>query len=105
MNLENFFETFFIIFLILGIILSLAFNNFILHAIIILFFGIIVASLHKLKKAELNFPYVFLAVGFLLGYLISTKSGYRFWIIFIFFIGIIIGLASRKFVAKYIDAE
>ncbi|NQU98380.1 hypothetical protein HQ533_02850 [Candidatus Woesearchaeota archaeon] len=105
MGMKYVFETTFLVFLVLGVILSFAFNNFVLHAIIIFLFGVIVSATHALRKADLNYPYVLLVVGFLLGYLIATKSGKKSWILILFFLGIVAGLIIKKLLERYSETR
>lgn len=99
------FEIAFLVFLALGIIFSFLLNNLILHSITIFIFGVIAATFQKFRKTDLNFPYVFLIVGFVLGYILATTTGSRFMIIILFFLGVIFGLALKKIIKKYVETR
>ena len=104
MNINYLFEIVFMMLLVLGVISSFLLDNLFLHAITIFLFGVISSTLQRLKKFELNFPYVLLIVGFVLGYLIATKSGFRFFILIIFVLGLFAGVFLKRWIKKYIDA-
>lgn len=100
MGLGYLFEAGFLFFLILGVILAISINSAVLHAIIILIFGILAATESNLRKTDLNFPYVLIIVGFILGYLIASK-GNKFFLIILFILGIIAGIYIKKWIKLY----
>ncbi|MBC8500441.1 MAG: hypothetical protein H8D38_01635 [DPANN group archaeon] len=103
MGITYIFEVTFLILLVLGVIFSLVLDNLFLQSVTIFIFGIISATLQELKRAELNFPYILLIVGFVLGYLLATKPGYKFLILIIFFLGLIAGVFFKRWIRKYIE--
>jgi len=98
----NIFEIACLVFLILGLILSFLIDSLFFKAIIILIFGMIVSTMYEYKKG-LNFPYYFIIMGFLLGYLIATESGHRLFIFFLFIMGVFFGQVAKKLIKKYVD--
>ncbi|MBC8494682.1 hypothetical protein H8D36_00850 [archaeon] len=105
MGLENIFEIALLVFLVLGVIFSLILNNLVLQCLAIFVFGILVVVVSGIKRLELNFPYVFVVIGFILGYLISSTPGHRWLVLVIFLVGIVVGLILRKVLKTHIDMK
>ena len=104
MALEYVFEIAFIVFLVLGVLFSFVLQNTFLQSLTILVFGMLAATFQRLRKADLNFPYVLIVIGFVVGYLIATKSN-RFFIFILFLIGIFLGLTLEKLIKNKIESK
>jgi len=96
MALDYFFEAGFIIFLVFGVIISFVLNNVILQGTTIFVFGIFATTARHLKKRDTGFPYWLLIIGFLLGYLVATKTGFRLFFLILFIVGAICGKIIKK---------
>ena len=48
--------------------------------------------------------YVDYIIGFMIGYLIATKSGYRFFMIIVFLAGILVGYFSKGWTKKFLES-
>ncbi len=101
MWLANMFEIAFVVFLILGILFSLLLSNTSFQLIALFIFGIISSTTHKFNRAGLNFPYIFLILGFLLGYMLI--AGLKFIIFFIFLLGILSGQIIKYLISRYVE--
>lgn len=71
----------------------------VLQGVVIFLFGVISATFQKFRKTDLNFPYVFIVAGFVLGYIIAI-GGHRFLMFFLFILGLIAGLSLKKIIRK-----
>lgn len=103
MAMTYIFEVAFITLLILGVIFSMILNNIILQGITILIFGMMTSTLYKFRVAGLNYPFILLVIGFVLGYVLATKEGYKLILLILFLLGVIMGLIVKKLIKKYIE--
>ena len=94
------FELAFVVFLVLGIIFTLILHNPVSQAVVIFIYGIISATLQRLRKTDLNFPYVLIVAAFVIGFLIAAKSGYKLLMLIIFVFGLFAGHLLKKVVRK-----
>jgi len=95
------FELSLLVFLALGIVLSLVFSGSFMIFVTIFLFGIIAATAHKFTKGGLNFPYVLLIIAFLIGYVLF--SGFFWGVLFFFILGMISGKIVLYLSKKYVD--
>lgn len=100
MTLTYVFELAFIVFLVLGIIFTFILTNPVLQGAVIFLFGMLSATLQKLRKTDLNFPYVIIVAAFVIGYIIAVGAGRRFLMFFLFVLGLIGGLSLKKIIRK-----
>ncbi|MFH1771074.1 MAG: hypothetical protein ABH828_05985 [archaeon] len=94
------FELAFVVFLVLGIIFTLILNSVVLQGIVIFLFGVISATLQRLRKTDLNFPYVIIVAAFVIGFLIAAGSGHRFLLFILFILGLFGGSFLKKIIRK-----
>lgn len=99
------FEYSFIGILVLGLIFSFVLDNLFTKILTIILFGILVANFKEFNKADLNFPYVLLVIGFLIGYMLAVKSGQRIVIVIFFFVGLIVGKFLKKYLIEYLGYQ
>ncbi|MFC2135958.1 hypothetical protein ACFLTH_15185 [Bacteroidota bacterium] len=97
---KNIFEWAFIIILLLGIISAFILDSLFLQMVTIFIFGMMASTIQQMKKTDLNFAYVILIIGFIIGYLIATKSGHRFVILLVFGVGIFTGVFAKNWLRK-----
>jgi len=105
MTIAYVFEIAFLVFLGLGIIFSFILENLFLQGITIFLFGVIAATLQKLRKTDLNFPYIMIIIGFVLGYVLASRSGHRFLLLVLFFLGIFAGMLLKKVIKKHVESR
>jgi hypothetical protein len=85
---ENWVEHFFLLFLILGFIISVLLKNDLLSYISILFAGGLFGRIYYIKRyKEPILPFILLILGFLIGYLIGSFWTNRFLILLFFSTG------------------
>ena len=84
---RNWVEVVFFILLIIGFLFSLLAPSAVLSYVIILFVGMVGGRMVYFRKKSMVFPYVFICIGFLLGYLIGARYGGWLVIIVLFVLG------------------
>jgi len=82
-------ETFFFIFLLIGIIISVVAPSAFISYIVVFLCGMVAGRLLYDRKKRLTMPYYIIIIGFLIGYLMGMIYGSRKVIILLFIIGAI----------------
>jgi len=95
------FELFLLLFLVLGIVFSLIVKSFILKLIVIFLFGVITSTAYRFTG--LDFPYTFLSLAFVIGYMIVV--GFNLWILVLFLVGLFFGKFLKKWLNKHFYAQ
>ena len=100
---ENFFfkswaEFVFFVIMILGFGVSIWASSFsaVISYLVIFLSGMIGGRLLYERKHKLSFPYYFIVIGFLIGYLIGTYYGSRKVIIILFVLGVVFSYQLLK---------
>ncbi|MAG38821.1 hypothetical protein CMO90_01925 [Candidatus Woesearchaeota archaeon] len=104
MVMNNIFEISFMIFVAVGMMISLIFKNEILQGAIIFLFGIISITSYRFKRTETNFHHFFLVAGFFIGYLMVVGQGKRLFLGGLFFMGVFLGFLLRKLIKTHLES-
>ena len=86
---KNWMEFFFFLLMTVGVVIALTAPSAIMSYIIILISGLFAGRLLYERKNKIQFPYLIIIVGFLIGYLIGSYYGSRRVVIILFLIGAI----------------
>ncbi|MBU0460107.1 MAG: hypothetical protein KKH52_02325 [Nanoarchaeota archaeon] len=101
---ERWMEELFLVFLVVGFILSVLLNNAVLSYLCVLFGGAVAGRIYYFKyQKEPIFPFILIIIGFLLGYLIGSIWTSRV-LAFIFFgigFGISYYLHLKKILVRF----
>ena len=90
-------ETFFIILLLLGFVVSLSIQSAILNYVVIFCAGLMTGrTIFKKKGKQPLFPFFLIIIGFLLGYTLGSFAFSKKIIIFLFIVGSIISYYIHK---------
>ena len=95
---KNWMEFWFIVLMVIGAFIALLAPSAVISYVIAFMIGLGAGRLIYDKKDRIQFPYLMIVAGFVMGYLIGVYYGNRKWVIFLFVIGVIIGykLYSKK---------
>ena len=88
---KNWFESFFLILIIVGIVIALSAPSAAISYVIIFLSGIFAGRLIYERKHKMKFPYIMIIAGFVIGYLIGVYYGSRMVVVALFVIGAILG--------------
>jgi len=88
---KNWYESFFLVLMIIGIVVALSAPSAIISYAIIFLSGIFAGRLIYERKNKVQFPYFMIIAGFIIGYLIGVYYGSRMIVIALFVIGAILG--------------
>ncbi len=88
---KNWMEYLLLVFMVVGIILALAAPSAIISYIIILISGIFAGKILQIRKNAVQFPFVMIIIGFVIGYAIGAYYGSRRMIIVLFVVGALAG--------------
>ncbi|MBN2567091.1 hypothetical protein JXB02_03355 [Candidatus Woesearchaeota archaeon] len=98
---KNWAETYAIVLLIIGFVISLAAGSAVMSYIIIFLSGMFAGRLMYFRKRKLNFPFYLIIIGFLLGYLLGSFYGRKDIIIICFILGFILSYYLHE--QKYLE--
>lgn len=84
---KNWMEFFFLVLMIIGVLIALAAPSAIISYAIIFLTGIFAGRLIYERKNKMQFPYLMIIAGFVVGYLIGAYYGSKSMIIALFVIG------------------
>ena len=87
---KNWFESFFLVLVVIGIVIALSAPSAIISYAIIFLSGIFAGRLIYERKHKIKFPYVMIIAGFVIGYLIGVYYGSRMVVVALFAIGAIL---------------
>ena len=87
---KNWFESFFLVLVVIGIVIALSAPSAIISYAIIFLSGIFAGRLIYERKNKTQFPYFMIIAGFVIGYLIGVYYGSRRVVIALFVIGTIL---------------
>ena len=87
---KNWFESFFLALMVIGIVVALSAPSAVISYIIIFLSGIFAGRLIYERKHKMKFPYVMIIAGFVIGYLIGVYYGSRMVVIALFVTGAIL---------------
>ena len=88
---KNWFESFFLALVVIGILVALAAPSAVISYIVIFLSGIFAGRLIYERKNKIQFPYFMIIAGFVIGYLIGVYYGSRRVVIALFVIGAVLG--------------
>ena len=88
---KNWMEFLFFVLMIIGIFIALSSPSAFISYIIIFLSGIFAGRLIYERKNKMQFPYIIIIAGFVVGYLIGVYYGSRKIVILLFVIGAILG--------------
>lgn len=87
---KNWMEFFFLVLMIIGILIALSAPSAVISYIIIFISGIFAGRLIYERKNKIQFPYLMIIAGFVIGYLLGVYYGSRRIVIVLFVIGAIL---------------
>ena len=88
---KNWMEFLFFVLMVVGIFIALSAPSAFISYVIILLCGIFAGRLIYGRKNKMQFPYIMIIAGFVIGYLIGVYYGSRRVVILLFVIGAILG--------------
>jgi len=87
---KNWMEFFFLVLMVVGILIALASPNTFISYFIIFISGMFAGRLIYERKNKMQFPYIVIIAGFVIGYLIGIYYGSRRIAIVLFVIGAVL---------------
>ena len=87
---KNWMEFFFFVLMIIGILIALLVPSAVISYIVIFLSGIFAGRLIYERKDKIQFPYLMIIAGFVIGYLLGVYYGSRKIVIALFVIGTIL---------------
>lgn len=87
---KNWMEFFFFVLMVVGVIIALAATSAVISYIIIFLSGMFAGRLIYERRDKIQFPYLMIIAGFVVGYLIGVWYGNRIVVIVLFVVGAIL---------------
>ena len=87
---KNWMEFFFLVLMIIGVLIALSAPSAVISYLIIFLSGMFAGRLIYERKNKIQFPYIMIIIGFVIGYLIGVYYGSRRIVIALFVIGAIL---------------
>ena len=87
---KNWMEFFFVVLMIIGVLIALAAPSAVISYIIIFLSGMFAGRVIYERKDRIQFPYLMIIVGFVIGYLAGVYYGSRRIVIILFVVGAIV---------------
>ncbi len=87
---KNYMEVFFLIFALIGIALALSAPSAFVSYLIALISGLFAGRLLYERRDNIQFPFVIIMIGFLIGYAIGVYYGSRKIVVFMFVLGAVL---------------
>lgn len=87
---KNWMEFFFFVLMVVGVIIALAAPSAVISYIIIFLSGMFAGRLIYERRDKIQFPYLMIIAGFVVGYLIGVWYGNRIVVIVLFVVGAIL---------------
>ena len=87
---KNWMEFFFLVLMVIGILVALTAPSAVISYIIIFLAGMFAGRLLYEKRNKVQFPYLMIVAGFVIGYLLGVYYGSRRVVIVLFVIGVVL---------------